>query len=81
MFQYSDTLGSDTLFQPWIFPIQIIMMLSYLYKYCFKSHVSNSVVTASLVCVLITRIFIKIFLSHHFLGTVQKLFPSHFLHI
>lgn len=81
MFQYSDTLGSDTLFQTWIFPIQIIMTLSYLYKYCFKSHVNNSVVTASLACVLITCIFIKFFLSQYFLGTVQKLFPSYFLHM
>ena len=59
----------------------VIMTLSYLYKYCFKSHVNNSVVTASLECVLITRIFIKFFLSQHFLGTVQKLFPSYFLHM
>ena len=81
MFQYSDTLGSDILFQTWIFLMQIIMRLSYSYKYCFKSHVSNSVVTASLVCVLITYIFIKFFLSHHFLGIIQKLFPSCFLHM
>ena len=83
MFQYSDTLGSDTLFQTWIFPIQI---MSSWHCHIFISIVLKVMwITLLLLLVLSVCwshvIFIKFFLSQHFLGTVQKLFPSYFLHM